>query len=455
MALPVVAIVGRPNVGKSSLLNCLARRRVSIVEPTAGVTRDRVSAIVELDDCFCELIDTGGYGIVDQDNLTEHVENQINLAIEQAYIVLFVVDIRAGIMPLDRKVAELLRKRKLNVILVANKADSPSMDNTAGEFYALGFGEPVCVSAEHGRNRDTLAERLVKELAGLDTNQPPEAVMKLAVVGKRNVGKSTFINSLAGSERVIVSEIPGTTRDAIDVRFEQDGRTFIAIDTAGVRKKSKMYGDNSIEYYSYTRATRSIRRADVVLLFIDATEPISQVDKKLAHFIAAEYKPCIIVVNKWDLARDKASTEEYGQYFDKIMPGLDYAPISFITASESKNVQSLLDLATSLYKQARTTVSTGRLNKAIQEVLAYRVPSARRKVGMPRIYYGTQVAITPPTLLLFVNNPENIDDNYQRFVINRFREILPFAEVPIRLMLRDHRDKAGESSDENADSQEE
>jgi len=437
MALPVVAIVGRPNVGKSSLLNALAGRQISIVEPTAGVTRDRVSAIVDLNEQYFELVDTGGYGIEDHDDLTEHVDGQIRLAIERADIVLFVVDVREGVTALDQKVASLLRKPSLQILLVANKADSPKLDNLTGEFYRLGFGEPVTVSAAHGRNRQELVERILVELKDHQTQKPQAEVMKLAVVGRRNVGKSTFINSLAGEERVIVSEVPGTTRDAVDVRFEKDGRSFVAIDTAGVRKKSKMT-QNNIEFYSYARATRSVRRADIVLLFIDAAEPVGQVDKKLARLIADEYKPCIIVVNKWDLAKDRASPDDYHEYLDKVMPGLGYAPISFITAHEGKNVPRLIDLSINLFKQVNTTVSTSKLNKALESITAQRVPSARRKVGLPRIYYGTQVATKPPTLLLFVNDPASIDENYRRFLINKLRDILPFSEVPIRLLLRHH-----------------
>ena len=439
MELPIVAIVGRPNVGKSSLLNALSGRKISIVEATAGVTRDRVSAIVDLDDKYFELVDTGGYGIEDHDNLTEHVEGQIRIAIEQADLVLFVVDVRDGVTALDQEVAALLRRPQLSVLLVANKADSPSMDSHIGEFFKLGFGEPVTVSAQHGRNRQLLVERVLHELKDHKTDRPQTEVMKLAVVGKRNVGKSTFINTLAGEERVIVSEVPGTTRDAVDVRFERDGRTFIAIDTAGVRKKSKMT-QNSIEFYSYTRATRSVRRAEVVLLFIDAAEPVCQVDKKLARFLADEYKPCIIVINKCDLVIDRLDTQEFADYLDKALPGLGYAPISFITASEGKNVHKLLDLANNLFKQAGTTISTSKINKAIRHIVDERVPSARHKVGLPRIYYGTQVGTNPPTLLLFVNNPSMIDENYRRFLLNRLRDILPFSEVPIRLLLRHHRE---------------
>ncbi|MBN1436339.1 MAG: ribosome biogenesis GTPase Der [Sedimentisphaerales bacterium] len=449
MALPVVAIVGRPNVGKSSLLNSLAGRMISIVEPTAGVTRDRISALIELDGRYFELVDTGGYGIEDHDNLTKHVEQQISLAIDRCDLVLFMVDAREGVVTLDKEVAGLLRARgaELPVLLVANKADSPKHENLVGEFFQLGFGEPICVSAMHGRNRTELVERVLEELADHDTEAPSEVVMKLAVVGRRNAGKSTFINALAGEERVIVSEVAGTTRDAVDVRFERDGRTFIAIDTAGLRKKGKM-SQESIEFYSYTRATRSVRRADVVLMFLDATAEISQVDKKLARYISDQYKPCIIVVNKWDLAKDRATTDAYVEYIEQLLPGLSFAPISFITANQSKNVQSLLDLTTEMFKQATTHVSTGKINRALEAITKERAPSARRKIGLPKIYYGTQVSIAPPSLLLFVNNPSAFDDNYQRFLINRLRETLPFSEVPIRVMLRNRREQ---NEDEKGD----
>ncbi|MHC4752848.1 MAG: ribosome biogenesis GTPase Der, partial [Planctomycetota bacterium] len=288
MALPVVAIIGRPNVGKSSLLNALAGQMISIVEPTAGVTRDRVSTIIGKDDHYFELVDTGGYGIVDSDQLSNHIEQQILQAIESAQLVLFMVDIRDGLVPLDEKIAQLLRKNNLDVIGVANKADTAKMFGAAGEFSKLGFGEFLCISAKNNINKTVLLDRIFDQLSSLESGKPATPAMKIAIVGKRNAGKSTLVNAMVGSERVIVSETPGTTRDAVDVRFEKDGKTIIVIDTAGIRKKSKIA--DSIEFYSYVRATRSIQRADVVLFLIDAAVPVSQVDKKLARFIAEEYK---------------------------------------------------------------------------------------------------------------------------------------------------------------------
>jgi GTP-binding protein len=441
MALPLVAIVGRPNVGKSSILNFLSQKRISIVDERAGVTRDRVSCIVECDEKYFELVDTGGVGIVDDQDLNDHVDDQITLALGKADVVIFVVDIRSGVMPLDMAVAKLLRDKPFNIILVANKADSFEVEHMVGDLHKLGFGDPLCISAKHSRNRDDINDAILKAIENLDTTQPRHAVMHMAIVGKQNAGKSTFINAIVGEQRVIVSEVPGTTRDAVDVRFEKDGQVFVAIDTAGVRKK-KMMVKNDIEFYSHTRALRSVRRADVVLLFIDATLSISAVDKKLARSIADENKPCIIVMNKWDLAMKKnGDTEDFQDYIDKMLPGLSFSPISFITASDGKNVQSLLDLAALLYKQSTTEVSTGRLNKAIELITKERAPSVRHKVGFPKIYYATQVATQPPTILFFVNKADYFDENYQRFLTNKFREMLPFSEVPIRLMFRGHKKK--------------
>jgi GTP-binding protein len=439
MALPVVAIIGRPNVGKSSLLNALAGQRISIVEPTAGVTRDRVSTIIGKDDRYFELVDTGGYGIVDSDRLSSHIEQQILQAMESANLVLFMVDIRDGLVPLDQTIAQLLRKNNLGVIGVANKADTAKMFPAAAEFAKLGFGDFLCVSVKNNLNKADLLDVIIDRLAHMETPKPVEPVMKIAIVGKQNVGKSTLVNAMVGAERVIVSETPGTTRDAVDVRFEKDGKTIVVIDTAGVRKKSKIV--DSIEFYSYVRATRSIQRADVVLFMIDATVPVSQVDKKLARYIAGEYKSCIIVVNKWDLAKETAATEDYEEYLTKLLPGLKYAPLAFTTATEAKNVQSVLDLAAEIFKQTTTWIPTGKLNKAFEILKQEKITAARRgKNGWPKIYYATQIAVNPVTILMFVNRPELFEENYRRFIVNRLRTMLPIEEVPIRLLARRHRD---------------
>ncbi|MBC8469349.1 MAG: ribosome biogenesis GTPase Der [Planctomycetes bacterium] len=438
MALPKVAIIGRPNVGKSSLLNALAGAMISIVEPTAGVTRDRVSTFIGRDERYFELIDTGGYGIVDSDQLSEHIEYQIFQAIESAQLVLFMVDIRDGIVPLDEKITQLLRKNNLDVIGVANKADTARLFPNAGEFTKLGFGEFLCVSVKNNLNKEVLLDKIFDKIATLEPGRPAIPDMKVAIVGKRNAGKSTLVNAMVGFERVIVSETPGTTRDAVDVRFEKDGKTIVVIDTAGVRKKRKMAG--SIEFYGYVRAERSIRRADVALFIIDATVPVSQVDKKLAKLIAEENKSCIIIVNKWDLAKDSASTEDYQEYLTKVLPGLKYAPIAFTTATEAKNIQSVLDLTTEIFKQTTTWIPTVKLNKAFEIIKQEKIGTSRgKKKGWPKIYYATQIAINPITILMFVNKPELFEENYLRYVVNRLRALLLVEEVPIKLLARPHR----------------
>ena len=437
MGLPIVAIVGRPNVGKSSLFNAITRTRTSIVEPTPGVTRDRVSAVCDTEDVYFELVDTGGYGIEDVQDLTEHVERQILYAIEQASLILFVVDTRQGVVPLDVATAELLRKHHSRVQLVANKTDTPDLEPQAADFFRLGFRDAFCVSAVHGLGRAELRSLIADRLRHAEQAAPRDPVMKIAIVGRRNTGKSTFINALAGEQRVIVSEVAGTTRDAIDVRFEKDGRVVLAIDTAGVRKKSRIA--DAIEYYAFDRVQKSVRRADVVLLLLDATLATAKVDKKLAQFLVDEYKPVVIVVNKWDLAKNAAASDDYDHYLSRTLAGLSYAPVVFTTATTSRNVMSAVDVASSLFKQHRSRVTTGQLNRALEQVAARRGPSPKRGQPRPRILYATQVATGPPTIVLFVNHLAGLNENYVRFLTNRLRELLPFSEVPIRLILRSRR----------------
>lgn len=443
MPLPTVAIVGRPNVGKSSLLNALARRQISIVDPRPGITRDRVCAVVEHADRYFEAIDTGGFGIVDSDHLESHVEEQILLAVRTANVILFVVDVQNGITALDRRVAELLRRLSQPVILVANKVDTESHVPQAAEFMQLGYGEALEFSAKHFRGRTELLDRVAALLPDGAGAPPGEPVMKLAIVGKRNAGKSTLVNALAGEARVIVSEVPGTTRDAVDVRFVRDGREYIAIDTAGVRKKSKM---QDIEFYSHTRATRSIRRADVVLMLIESQVPIADADRKLARFIADEYKPVMLVVNKWDLAKETAATEDFGEYLTRCLPEIDYAPIAFITARERKNLDAMIDTALALHKQAHTRIGTGQLNAAMEHVVSLQGPSSRHGNKPIKIYYATQVGTAPPTIVMFCNDPSLVGESYRRFMENKLREMLPFGEIPLRLLFRPRQGREKESA---------
>jgi GTPase len=451
--MPVIAIVGRPNVGKSSLLNALAHKRVSIVQDMPGVTRDRVSIPFQIHGKWVDLVDTGGYGFDDAQGLTEHIKHQIELAMTRADLVLFVVDAHDGLLEGDRVIAKLLREKGIKTVILANKTDGPKYEQALGDFARLGLGTPVGVSATTSYNLDEVPEIIARhvDLAGAPSDIP-EPDLLLAIVGKRNAGKSTLVNAISElfedePDRVIVSEVPGTTRDSVDIRFEKDGRTLVVIDTAGVRKKRHMVNDD-IEFYSFHRAERSIRRADVVIQLIDGVEAISDPDKKLTSYILQQHKPLILVINKWDLvlkqSRDQAQDglvddtvlrEKFREYVDAELRGATFAPLAFITAKDQKNIGRLVDLARSLHKQAATRLTTSKLNEAMEQVLAERTPTGNGR-KTPKVYYATQVDITPPTFVLFVNNEEFFTDSYQRFVINRFRELLPFGEVPIRLEVR-------------------
>ncbi len=433
--VPQVVIVGRPNVGKSSIFNWLAGRRIAIVEDVAGVTRDRLTYLMHAHDRFFELVDTGGAGQGDENAFSREIEEQIEAAVESADVILFVVDVQQGLTPLDEEVARRLLYVDTPVILVANKADNPTLAMQAGEFYRLGRGKLVVVSTVHNRGKEELLREICQRLPQPpDPDQtPPEPEMKLAIVGRRNTGKSTFVNTLAQAKRCIVSEIPGTTRDSVDVRFEIDGRSFVAIDTPGIMRRRSQQGP--LDFYSVHRAQRSIRRADVVLLFFDATEPISRVDKQLAAYIAEQYKPCIFVVNKWDLVPQQTRAERWVRYLRETFRTMWYVPIAFIVGQTGKNVKALLNHAQLLFDQARNRIGTGPLNRLLRRALERHPPPLYK--GRPaKIYYATQVGVEPPTIVMFCNNPAAFDQTYQRYLLGAFREDTPFAEVPIKIYLR-------------------
>jgi len=426
MAVPQVAIIGRPNVGKSSIFNWLAGKRLAIVEDTPGVTRDRMGYLMCEEEKWFELVDTGGIGIDDADNLTEEIEHQILLAIEQATVLVFVVDTREGIVPLDQLVAQRLHDAELPVILIANKTDAAKFDTQISEFFALGHGEPIAVSALQHRGRNEMIEAILPHLPeeGQQDGAPDDVVMKLAIVGRRNVGKSTFINILLKTDRMIVSKVPGTTRDSVDVHFELDGKKFMAIDTPGL-KRTKSISSN-IEYYSYHRAQRAIRRADVVLIFFDAADEIGKVDYQLVDYTEGQHKPCIFVANKWDLLADKIRTGEWAEYIHGIFRNLPYVPVAFITGKTGRNIKVLLNHAQMLYKQATQRIGTGDLNRLVNAALEKNPPPLYRH-RRPKVFYATQVGVTPPTIVLFCNWPQAFSKPYRRYLLNFLREELSFS----------------------------
>ena len=436
MGIPVVAIVGRPNVGKSSLFNVLARRRVAIVEPTPGVTRDRVSTRVGIDGLTVELTDTGGLGMDEAAPFAGEVTRQAKTAIGTADLILFVVDIREGVTPLDRDVADLLRRAPdRNVLVVANKADLMQDEPLAAEFHRFGLGAPLCVSAAQQRGLGELREAIRARLkdrapgAGREAGGEP---FRFAVIGRRNVGKSTFVNNLAAEERVIVSEIPGTTRDAVDVRFEREGRTYVAIDTAGLRKKGKL--DDAIEFFSQVRTRDAIMRADAVLFLFDVTQTVSSVDQAIARILDEAGKPCIVYLNKWDLAGKREPAEFHG-YFRKELPGLEHAPIVVGSAREGTQVWDAVDLAVEVHAQGGRRITTHDLNEFVERLKVRNSPPASGG-KLPKMFYMTQTAIHPPTFLLFVNEPKWFRADYLRSILQLLRSAFDLPECPIRLHLR-------------------
>jgi len=428
---PRVVIVGRPNVGKSTLFNALAGRRISIEDPMAGVTRDRVSFMLGVGDRELELVDTGGIGLVDETALADEVDEQIRFALAVADQILFVIDAKEGVTSWDRQIAERLRRLDLPVLVIANKNEGRAAITGIGEAHALGFGAPIPVSAKERMGIADLLE-LVVERAGEAAVAPqvPSDVVHLAIVGRVNVGKSTLVNALVGEPRVIVSDIPGTTRDAVDVGFSAEGRQFVAIDTAGLRKDKTV--SDSVDFYSQSRTIRALRRANVVLLLIDATADVGRIDKQLAGQVQELCVPTVIVVTKWDLARERAGTGEYESYLRKTLSGLPWAPIAFISALQGENLMPLLALAAQLHDQAGVRVTTGELNRVLKRALEKHGPKVKGgRVG--RVYYGSQVDTHPPTLVLFVNEPGLFDDNWRRYLLHELQAELPYSEVPVRV----------------------
>ena len=430
--IPVVAIVGRPNVGKSTLFNLIVRRLVSIVEETPGVTRDRVVRQVSWDQYTFELIDTGGIGVVDDERLSVQIEKQIQVGIDLADIIIFVVDVQTGISEVEAKIARQLHVRDKKVLVVANKADRPGYDEGRFDFMELGFGEPLVISAKGKRNISEFRERLIEffsEYTVLLDDVPQEDTRPhIAIIGRRNVGKSSLVNALAHEERVIVSDIPGTTRDPIDVSVQKNGREYVLVDTAGLMKKRQR---KDIDFYGSVRTERQIGRSDGVLLVIDALQGVGRVDKVVADQITRKYKPCVIVVNKWDLS-ENVSTEEYTIYISKQLPGLHYAPVVYMSAKEHMHIWSGLNVIMTLIEQARTEITTGVLNRIVQDAVKRRKPSSKKN-RRPKIYYAVQDGSAPPSFRIFCNDPKLIPANYRRYLANQIRTHTSLDEIPLKI----------------------
>lgn len=436
MGKPIVAIVGRPNVGKSTLFNRIAEERISIVEDTPGVTRDRIYAEAEWLNYKFTMIDTGGLEPESDDIILKQMYTQAEIAIETADVIIFVVDVKTGVTDADMQVANILRKKSNKpIILAVNKMDDLrkyGMD--IYEFYQLGLGEPFGVSAGQAIGLGDLLDEVVKNFPKNSDEIEEDDSIKVAIVGKPNVGKSSLVNKILGEERVIVSDIAGTTRDAIDSPFEKDGQKYVFIDTAGMRKKSKIKED--IEKYSIIRAVAAVERADVCILMINATEGITDQDTKIAGIAHEAGKPTIIVVNKWDLIeKDNKTMNNFIKEIDKEFKYMSYAPKMFISAMTGQRVHKLFETINYCSQNSTRRISTGLLNDVLIEAMALNQPPSDK--GRPlKIYYITQVSVKPPTFILFVNDTELLHFSYKRYIENQLRDAFGFSGTPIHFIAR-------------------
>lgn len=426
---PTVAIVGRPNVGKSTLINRISGRRVAIVDDMPGVTRDRLYADCEWCGREFTLIDTGGIDDCD-DDISRSVKRQAMDAVELASVVIFVTDIKQGVMPGDSEIAEVLRKSGRNVVLTVNKADSANRDNVY-DFYALGLGEPYLISAEHGSGVGDMLDAVCAEF-GVQDPDDGEKPLAIAVVGKPNVGKSSLVNRLIGYERNIVSDIAGTTRDAVDTQITVNGKNYTLIDTAGMRRKRDIAPD-SIERYSVIRAIAAIKRADVVLIVMDATLPISEQDEKIAGLVHEEGKPSVVVLNKWDaVQKDTYSLKQKTDELKEHLAFMSYLRSVSVSAVTGQRVEKILDEANSVYENATRRISTGLLNELVAQAVAATEPTAR-KGRKAKILYVSQPSVCPPLFVFKVNDAKLVHFSYERYLENSFRRAFDFSGTPVRL----------------------
>lgn len=432
MTKPLVAIVGRPNVGKSTLFNRITGGRTAIVEDQPGVTRDRLYKEAEWLNKKFILIDTGGIKW-DKDKISVQVKKQAELAIEEAHVIIFITDGRTGIVADDEEVASLLRKSGKPVILAVNKVENFA-EHHVYEFYNLGLGEPIPISASHGLNIGDLLDKLIDKFPKQDIEEDIEDIIKIAVVGRPNVGKSSLVNFLLGEKRVIVSDIPGTTRDAIDSTFTFENQKYLLIDTAGMRRRKKI--EDPVERYSVLRALQAIERTDVVLLLIDATSGVTEQDTKIAGYAHEEGKSIIIVVNKWDLIeKDGKTMSKFDQAIRNDLSFLHYAPIIYISALTGQRVVKILELVDFVVEQGNRRIATNILNRLIDEITALNPPPTDKGKQL-KILYSTQVSIKPPTFVLFVNDAKLMHFSYKRHIENQFRKAFGFEGNPLRFIIR-------------------
>ena len=434
---PLVAIVGRPNVGKSMLFNRLVGRRVAIVEDTPGVTRDRIYGDAEWLQYAFTLIDTGGIEPDNPDQIAVQMRRQAELAIETADVIVFLVDGREGMTAADQEVASLLRKSRKPVVLAVNKVDAQKFEDAAYEFYALGLGDPVTVSAAQGLGLGDLLDEVVRDFPAAP-EQAEERRINIAVVGKPNVGKSSLVNALLGEERTIVSDVPGTTRDSVDTPFQQGDRLYTLVDTAGIRRKRSIE-DESIERYSVIRSLAAVRRADVVLIVCDASQGLSEQDVRIAGYAHEEGKPSVLLVNKWDLVEKDAYTiETFKKDILVDLAFMSYVPMLFLSAKTGQRVNRVLQLADEVYEQSCRRIPTGTLNDIVGEaVMANEPPSDKGR--RLKLYYATQAATQPPTFVVFVNDEKLVHFSYQRYLENYLRKSFSLEGTPIRLFFRSRR----------------
>ena len=433
MSKPLVAIVGRPNVGKSTLFNRIVGHRLAIVEDTAGITRDRMYAEAEWSGREFVVIDTGGILMNEQDPLKAEVSAQAQVALEEADVVLFMVDATVGVLGADEDIARQLRRSPKPILLVANKADNEVRELDSSEFYSLGLEKIFPVSSLNGRSVGDLLDAVLEVMPNEPgESQYPEDAIKIAIVGRPNVGKSSLINSILGEKRVIVSEIPGTTRDAVDTVLTRGDSTVVLVDTAGIRRAGKVQG--SVEYYTVLRAVRALERADVAMIVIDAFEGIRDGDKRVAGFADEAGRACVVVVNKWDLLTDEDSMREFADEIKRELPFLEYAPVVFTSAVTGMGVEAAVDTAMDASASHAMRIPTGELNRLLQEAVD-RHPYARKGRDL-KIKYSTMTSVKPPTIVLFVNDPGLAHFSYVRYLENQIRRVYAYEGTPLRMMVR-------------------